>query len=101
MFGIISSALAQFANFLISKAAVTAVLFAGLYWIITVVAATVFEFSGVSGNGFQSITSLSNFASGNQTFLYFSDVFQLWKGLKMILSAYAVRFLVRRIPVFG
>ena len=33
--------------------------------------------------------------------LYFADFFQLGYGLSMVLGAYTVRFLVRRIPIIG
>lgn len=34
-------------------------------------------------------------------FLYITDVFQIYEGLLIVMSAYSIRFLIRRIPFFG
>lgn len=34
-------------------------------------------------------------------FLYILDVFQIYEGVLIVVSAYSIRFLIRRLPVIG
>lgn len=85
-------------DFIFSKTIPKFFLFAGLYF-------AVLEFTpaliGLIGG--QSLISniqtlFNNIPSGA---LYFLSLFKVATGLKIVLSAYIVRFIIRRIPLIG
>ena len=48
------------------------------------------------------LNNAGNFlASIDPTVLYFLEAFQFAQGLTIVLAAYVIRFLIRRIPVIG
>lgn len=102
IFGIVSSALAQLGNFLVRKATVTAVTFAALYWASSILAGYVLHY--FASHPSQMAAGLQGSLSQilmNPHMAFFIEIFQINKGIKIILSAYTARFLIRRIPFFG
>lgn len=43
----------------------------------------------------------SSIAGLDNTFFFYADVFMVFQGLSICLSALATRFIIRRIPFFG
>ena len=95
MYGILVSALNFFLGFLVRSVLVKFVTFFALFFITT---------------GFVSYLAplLPNATNLNQAvsvippqLWYFLDIFQFSTGLSAVVSAYALRFIIRRIPVIG
>jgi len=103
MFGILSSALAQFANYFFGKVAAMVLMYAILYWLATTLSTYVISAVGVQGllNLAGLNASINNLSSQSSFLSYLAVYFNLWVGLKLLLSAYGVRFMIRRIPMFG
>ena len=95
MFGILLSALNSVLVWVFRSLLVKFALFFALYFItsefVGFIAALVPNGSAISG-------SLSGITAGTWFFL---AVFQLPMGLSLVVSAYATRFIIRRMPVIG
>jgi hypothetical protein len=95
MFGILLSAFNSVLAWLVRSVLVKFAVFFGLYFITTefvsVIASILPNGSAVTG-AMASVT--------NSTW-YFLDVFMVQTGISMVVSAYATRFIIRRIPVIG
>lgn len=60
------------------------------------------EFMGLIVNLIPSTNSVSGTMSGiGSATWYFLNVFNLTQGISLVVSAYATRFVIRRIPVIG
>lgn len=99
MFGIIFSALNAFAGpllaFLLRGAFIKWVIGFALYAIVALVA-------GVLSGLLPSASSLQNiFGTIPNYFAYFLAKFGIYQGVGMVFSAYATRFIIRRIPFIG
>lgn len=95
MFGIILSALNSVIGWIFRSIVVKFGLFFALFFITT-------EFAGFVAalvpNG-SSVTGLfGNIAAATW---YFLDVFSFGTGLSLVVSAYATRFIIRRLPIIG
>lgn len=97
MFGIVLSALNVILGFVFRSIIVKFGVFFGLFFVVT-------EFVQVLiGSGLLPDSSSLNgvFAGIPSGVWYFLDLFNFSLGFSMILSAYATRFIIRRIPVIG
>lgn len=97
MFGIFLSALNAVLAFLVRSVIVKFALFFGLFFITTEFLQVLVS-SGLfpSADGISS--SLGSIPAG---VWYFLDLFNVSAGIPLVLSAYATRFIIRRIPVIG
>lgn len=95
MFGILLSAFNAVLAWLVRSVLVKFVLFFGLFFVTTefvsVITSMLPNSSAVTG----AMASLTN------STWYFLDVFMFQTGISMVVSAYATRFIIRRIPVIG
>lgn len=95
MFGILLSALNSILAWVFRSLLVKFVLFFALYFItsefVSFIAALLPNASSING-------TLSGIGAATW---YFLDVFQLQAGLSAVVSAYATRFIIRRMPVIG
>lgn len=95
MFGILVSALNTALGFVFRKIVVKFMVLFALYFVIGAFVSTLGEFvpgpSALSG-------ALSGITSGVWWFL---DLFSFSQGAVLVVSAYAYRFLIRRIPLIG
>lgn len=95
MFGILLSALNSVLAWVFRSLLVKFVLFFGLYFItsefVAFIAALLPNASAING-------ALSGITAGTWFFL---DAFQLPMGISAMVSAYATRFIIRRMPVIG
>jgi hypothetical protein len=97
MFGIILSALNVVLGFVIRSVIVKFALYFGL-WFVTTEFINVLQSAGV----LPSASSLSGAFGGiGADVWYFLDLFAFSAGAPMIISAYATRFVIRRIPLIG
>lgn len=95
MFGILLSAFNSVLAWLVRSVLVKFCVYFALYFITT-------EFIAVITSLLPSASSINGALSGiTANTAYFLDVFALPSGLSMIVSAYATRFIIRRIPVIG
>lgn len=97
MFAILVSALHSILGFVLRSVIVKFVLFFGLFFITT-------EFIQVltSSGLLPSASSLSGFFGGIPSAVwYFLNLFSFSTGVSALVSAWATRFIIRRIPVIG
>lgn len=97
MFGIFLSALNAALAFLVRSVIVKFAVFFGLFFVTT-------EFMQVlvSSGLLPSAGSISSpLGSMPSAVWYFLDLFNVSAGIPLVLSAYATRFIIRRIPVIG
>lgn len=95
MFGILLSALNSVLAWVFRSLLVKFVLFFALYFITS-------EFVGFIVTLLPGIGAVEGALSGiGATTWYFLGVFQIQEGLAMVVSAYATRFIIRRMPVIG
>lgn len=97
MFGIVLSALNSVLGFVFRSLIVKFVVFFGLFFIVT-------EFVSVlTGSGLlPSADSMTDAFGGVPAAVwYFLDLFNFSMGFPLLVSAYATRFIIRRIPVIG
>jgi hypothetical protein len=95
MFGILVSAFNSVLSWIVRSILVKFVVFFALYFITT-------EFVAVITGLLPTSSALNGALSGiAANTAYFLDVFALQSGLSLAVSAYATRFLIRRIPVIG
>lgn len=95
MFGILVSALNASMAFVFKSVIAKFFVFFALYFVvsdfISYLSSKLPDFSSV--NGF-----FAQFSSG---IWYFWDLFQMNSGFSLMISAYLLRFMIRRIPVIG
>lgn len=97
MFGILLSALNSVLGFILRSVIVKFATFFALFFITT-------EFVGVlvSIGILPKASALSSALGGVPASVwYFLELFNVSTGIPLILSAYATRFIIRRIPVIG
>lgn len=98
MWGIVVSALGRVVGWLLGAGTmqwvVAAVLWFGLASLLDLLLDLLPSWFGT--DGLTSATSVFT-----PQIWYFIDYFNVQEGLSMLLSAYAIRFLIRRIPVIG
>ncbi len=95
MFGIVLSVFNTALAWVFRSLIVKFGLFFGLYFITS-------EFMGLIVSLIPSTNSVSGTMSGiGSATWYFLNVFNLTQGTSLIVSAYATRFVIRRIPVIG
>lgn len=96
------SALSAILNMVVTKVAVGGIIFMALYWVATVLTTYVIgDFSSTYTGFFTELNSATSVISSNSQFMLLAYYFQVFKGIKLVISAYCVRFLIRRIPFFG
>jgi hypothetical protein len=95
MFGILISAFNSILAWIVRSVLVKFCVYFALYFITT-------EFISVITGLLPSASSVNGALSGiAANTAYFLDVFALPTGLSLVVSAYATRFIIRRIPVIG
>ena len=97
MFGILLSALNSVLAFVLRSVLVKFVVFFGLFFVTT-------EFVQVltSSGLLPSASSLSGVMGGVPAGVwYFLDLFSFSTGFSALISAWATRFIIRRIPIIG
>lgn len=95
MYGILVSAFNTVLGFVLRAGLVKFFVFFGLWFITT-------EFMGVLGSMMPTAAALSSALGGiPATVWYFLDLFNVSAGLPLLVSAWASRFIIRRIPVIG
>lgn len=95
MFGILLSAFNTVLAWLVRSLLVKFVVFFALYFITTEFVALIVVLLP-DGSSINSTMS----GIGSATW-YFLDAFQITTGISLVVSAYATRFIIRRIPVIG
>jgi Protein of unknown function (DUF2523) len=95
MFGILLSAFNTVLAWLVRSVLVKFFVFFGLYFITTEFVSVI---ASIMPNGNAVTGAMSSVT--NSTW-YFLDVFMVQTGISMVVSAYATRFIIRRIPVIG
>jgi hypothetical protein len=95
MFTAVLSALNTALRFLVSSAAAKFLVFAALYFVVHEFLAVI---SGLLPNTSSLSSGLSQLSSGTWFFL---DLLALSTGVPAVVSAYALRFLIRRVPIIG
>jgi hypothetical protein len=95
MFGILVSAINVMLGFVFRQLVIKFVVLFALYFVVQ-------TFVSVLGGFLPNVTSLNGafggIASGTWWFL---DLFAFSQGFPLVVSAFAYRFLIRRIPVIG
>lgn len=95
MFGIVLSALNVILGFVFRSVIVKFVLFFGLFFVTT-------EFISILSPLLPNSSSLTGALGGIPAGVwYFLDLFNLSAGLPLLMSAWATRFIIRRIPLIG
>jgi hypothetical protein len=100
LFGIFLSALRTVLGFLLRSVVVKFVTFFALFFIVKELVNVL-----VSSNLYPGATQASTLSSAlsglPESVWYFLDLFSVSTGLSTVVSAYATRFIIRRIPVIG
>jgi hypothetical protein len=95
MFAILVSAASKVFGFLLGGVVIRYVVLTALFFIVN-------EFGSLVSGFMPSLGSLSTALGGIPASVwYFLDLFNVSTGIPMLLSAYASRFIIRRIPVIG
>jgi hypothetical protein len=95
MFGIVLSALNVLLGFIFRSVVIKFAVFFGLFFVTT-------EFISVLSGLLPISSALTGSLGGIPAGVwYFLDLFNVSAGLPMLLSAWATRFIIRRIPVIG
>lgn len=97
MYGILVSAIATISNYVFSSIFLKFVLFTVLFWISS-------QFiSFITGCGCIPSPQILQSALSNipSSVWYFLNLFGIAQGITAVLCAYMVRWLIRRIPIFG
>lgn len=95
MFGIVLSALNVVLGFIFRSVVVKFAVFFGLFFITT-------EFISILAGLVPDSSSLAGALGGIPSGVwYFLDLFNVTAGIPLLLSAWATRFIIRRIPVVG
>lgn len=95
MFGILLSAFNTILAWVFRSLLVKFFVFFSLYFITS-------EFVGLIGHLIPSTSAVNGTMSaiGSSTW-YFMNIFMITQGVSAVVSAYATRFVIRRIPVIG
>lgn len=95
MYGLLYSAIFTGLTWFLKTVVIKFVLFAGLYFV-------VHEFIGFIGEKLPTFAGFDELFGGLPAGLwYFLDIMQFPSGFSMVLSAYLLRFMVRRVPFLG
>lgn len=95
MYGIFFAAINSALGFVFKTAVVKFVLFFGLYMV-------TYAFIGYLSNKLPNVTGLDELFNQIPAGMWFIlDVFKFSTGFNMCLSAYVLRFMIRRMPVVG
>ena len=95
MFGIVLSALNSVLAWVFRSIIVKFVVYFALYFVCT-------EFLSILGSILPNASSLNGAFSGFTSGMwYFFDLLGLSTGVPMLVSAFATRFIIRRIPIIG
>lgn len=95
MYGTIVSAINSALGFIFKTATVKFVLFFGLYMV-------TYSFIAYLSDKLPSVTGLDSlFNQIPAGMWYFLDIFKFSTGFNLCLSAFVLRFMIRRIPVIG
>jgi hypothetical protein len=95
MFGILLSAFNIVLAWVFRSLLIKFALFFALYFITS-------EFVGFIASLVPSTSSITGTMSGiGSATWYFLNVFMITQGISLVVSAYATRFIIRRIPVIG
>ncbi len=95
MFGILLSALNSVLAWVFRSILVKFVLFFALYFITS-------EFVGFIVQLLPGTGAVDDALSGiGATTWYFLNIFEIQSGVAMVVSAYATRFIIRRMPIIG
>jgi len=100
LFGIFLSALRSALGFLISQAAVKFVAFFVLFFVVKELV-NVMVGSQLYPGATQSSALSAALGGVPESVWYFLDLFSFSTGVSTVVSAYATRFIIRRIPVIG
>ena len=84
--------------FIFTKAVPKFFLFFGLFFLVAEFTPVLLDIMGID-SWLKSISSL--FGSLPSGVLYFMSVLKIGTGLNIVLSAFVVRFIIRRIPLMG
>lgn len=95
MYGILLSAFNSVLGWLVRSVLVKFAVFFALYFITTEFVEVISSMLPTGGAVTGALSSLTS------STWYFLDVFMFQTGLSMVVSAYATRFIIRRIPVIG
>ncbi|EES9565199.1 DUF2523 family protein [Escherichia coli] len=95
MFGILVSAFNTVLGFLLRTAVIKFIIFFSLYFIVQAFIPVLNALLPTN------IDFISMFNSLPDSAWYFINIFAVTDGIKMMLSAYLTRFIIRRIPVIG
>lgn len=100
LFGILLSALRTVLGFVLKSAIVKFVTFFALYFIVQEFM-TVATAWGLFPGASQIFGLNSSLAGISSSVWYFLDLFSFSTGAATVISAYATRFIIRRIPLIG
>jgi Protein of unknown function (DUF2523) len=100
LFGILMSALRTMLGFMLRSLIVKFVTFFALFFIVKEFV-NVLVSSQLYPGATQASTLSSAFAGIPASVWYFLDLFSASTGISTVVSAYATRFIIRRIPVIG
>jgi len=100
LFGILMSALRTMLGFVLRSAIVKFVTFFALFFVVKEFVAVLIS-SDLYPGATQASTLSSAFSGLPPSVWYFLDLFSISTGISTVLSAYATRFIIRRIPVIG
>ena len=95
MFAIFVSAAMRVLSWLLGSVVIKFVVLTAIFFIVN-------EFGGIVSGFIPSLGPLSTALGGIPgSVWYFLDLFNVSMGIPMLLSAYASRFIIRRLPVIG
>lgn len=100
LFGIFLSALRSAMGFILRSVVVKFVVFFALFLIVKELV-NVLVGSNLYPGATQASALSSSLSSIPESVWYFLDLFSVSSGLSTVVSAYATRFIIRRIPVIG
>lgn len=100
LFGILMSALRTMMGFMLRSLIVKFVTFFALFFIVKEFVNVLVQ-SQLYPGATQASALSSAFSGIPGSVWYFLDLFSISTGLSTVISAYATRFIIRRIPVIG
>lgn len=99
LFGILLSALNMSAKFMVRSIIAKFFVFFALFFIVHGFTQVMMQYIIPASMGSENLDGL--FGNVTEGMWYFLDVFAFPVGFSAILSAYVVRFIIRRLPVIG
>lgn len=97
MYGILFSAFNAMLGWVFRGLVVKFVIFTILFMIVSSFISYI-----VSSNVLPNFANVQNMASSiPSSVAYLFQIFQIWTGVGMIITAYIARFMIRRIPIIG